>query len=83
MRNINKDCSISEYPGQLVIASKLISIVNQIVEAGKALIARKKKASADARLNVYYKNRMKKQKHQNTINQMPLEMKLRMGFHRS
>jgi hypothetical protein len=83
MRDINKTYSISEFPTQLVIASRLISIVNRIIEGGQILIAREKKASAEARLNVYYKKRMQKQLHQDTINPMPLEMKLRMGFHRS
>ena len=83
MRNISKDYSIFEFPTQLVIASKFTSIVDRIVEGGQILIARKKKANAEARLNVYYNNRLQKQQPQDSINQMPLEMKLRMGFHRS
>ena len=83
MKSISKDYSISEFSTQLVVASKFTSMVNRIVEAGRILIARNKKAYAEAKLNVYYKNRLQKQQLQDSFNQMPLEMKLRMGFHRS
>jgi hypothetical protein len=82
MKSISKDYSISEFPTQLAIASKFTSMVNRIVETGEIFIAQRKKASAEARLSVYYKNRLQKQQ-QDSIDQLPLEMKLRMGFHRS
>lgn len=83
MKNINEDYSISKIPTQVAVASRLDSIVTTLIQGVKFSITRIKQRSEQAKQQTYYQRRMQKQLQQDTTYQLPLEMKLRMGFHRS
>lgn len=83
MKNINEDYSISKFPTQVEVASKLNSNVTGFIEGVKNLFVGIKQQSEQAKRETYYQRRMQKQLQQDDTCQLPLEMKLRMGFHRS
>ena len=81
MKSINKELVISGYPTQVEVASKMLSFGNELIEGMRNLIVRAKRKHAEARLNIYYKKRqMHRQLYQDPANQIPLDMKLRMGM---
>lgn len=84
MKSITKELVISGYPTHVEVASKMLSFGNELIEGMRNLIVRAKRKHAEARLNIYYKKRqMHRQLYQDPINQIPLDMKLRMGMFRS
>ena len=81
MKSITKELVISGYPTHVEVASKMLFFGNVLIEGMRNLIVRVKRKHAEARLNIYYKKRqMHKQLYQNPPNQIPLDMKLRMGM---
>jgi hypothetical protein len=82
MKNISNESIINEFPVQIKVAPGLVSIVNRLNDNIQKLVARARLANAEAWTRAYYQRRMQKQLDQDTINYVPLEMKLRMGFHR-
>jgi len=81
MKSINKELVISGYPPHVEVTSKMLSFGNELIEGMRNLIVRAKRKHAEARLNIYYKKRqMHRQLYQNPPNQIPLDMKLRMGM---
>ena len=83
MSNINNQYTISEYLISVEGAPKTASFLNSIIEGGQKFIAQTMQKSAEARLKTYYSRRLQKQLNQDTPEMVPMEMKLRMGFHRS
>lgn len=82
MKNISNESIINEFPAQIKVAPGLVSIVNRLIDNIQNLVARARLANAEAWTRTYYQRRMQKQLDQDTINYVPLEMTLRMGFHR-
>jgi len=84
MKSIKKELVISGYPTHVEVASKMFSFGNELIEGMRNLIVRAKRKHAEARLNIYYKKRnMHRLLYQDPTNQIPLDMKLRMGMWRS
>jgi len=84
MKSINKELVISGYSTHVEVASKMFSSGNELIEGMRNLIVRAKRKHAEARLNIYYKKRnMHRLLYQDPTNQIPLDMKLRMGMWRS
>ncbi len=82
MKNISNESIINEFPAQIKVAPGLVSIVNRLIDNIQNLVARARLANAEDWTRTYYQRRMQKQLDQDTINYVPLEMTLRMGFHR-
>ncbi len=81
MKSINKELVISGYPTHVEVASKILFFGNVLIEGMRNLIVRAKRKHAEARLNIYYKKRQTyRQLYQDPANQIPLDMKLRMGM---
>jgi hypothetical protein len=62
----------------------MLSFGNELIERMRNFIVRAKRKHAEARLNIYYeKRKMHRLLYQDPTNQIPLDMKLRMGMWRS
>ena len=83
MNNINNQYTISEYLTSIEVAPKTVSFFNSVIEDGRKFIAQTMKKSAKVKLKTYYSRRLQNQLNQDTPEMVPMEMKLRMGFHRS
>lgn len=81
MKSINKELVISGYSTHVEVASKMLSFGNELIKGMRNLIVRAKRKHAEARLKIYYEKRqMHRQLYQDPTNQIPLDMKLRMGM---
>ena len=83
MNNINKEYTINEYLTSVEVAPKTVLFFNSIIEGGQKIIAQTMQKREETKLKTYYSRRLQKQLNQDTPELVPMEMKLRMGFHRS
>jgi hypothetical protein len=81
MKN-NIENTMDQYSTQMQVAPRLVSTITGIVEGIQNFIARAKQEQAKAKLHMGRKNQMKRQLHIDTINQISLRQKLRMGIYR-
>jgi len=82
MREINENFTFSGYSTETRVTSGLTSFVTSIIENIKSFTVRMQQEQAEAKHRLNRKHQMQKQIYQDTISQMTVEQKLKMGIYR-
>ena len=80
MKNSNKEYTISAYPTQVEIVSRLDSIVNGLIEGMQKYIARLNQENTAAR--THKKREMQKRLHREALASIPFDEILKSGYYR-
>ncbi len=82
MKEINENFTLSGYSTGTQVASVLTSFVTAIIDNIKSLTVRMQQEQAEAKHQLNRKHQIQKQIYQDTIGQMTVEQKLKMGIYR-
>ncbi len=82
MKEINENFTLSGYSTETQIASGLTSFVTAIIDNIKRFTVRMQQEQAEAKHQLNRKHQIQKQIYQDTIGQMTVEQKLKMGIYR-
>ena len=82
MSEINENFTLSGYSTETQVSSGLNSFVTAIIDNIKSFTVRMQQEQAEAKHQLSRKHQIQKQIYQDTIGQMAVEQKLKMGIYR-